>query len=78
MRNLTPPSCESEEILACAFSSSTFNSSYDGMVAAADATVSRAVVATDLGSSSLGWAIEVRVVWGVKVSSGDGERAVDV
>jgi hypothetical protein len=45
------------------------------MAAAADATVSRAVVETDLGSSStLDWAIEVLVWWGVKVSSGEGER----
>lgn len=45
------------------------------MAAAADAAVSRAVVAADLGSSSdLDCATEARVCWGVKVSSGDGER----
>ena len=46
------------------------------MAAAADAMVSRAVVATDLGSSSdLDCAAEFRDCWGVKVASGDGERA---
>jgi hypothetical protein len=46
------------------------------MAAAADATDSRAVAETALGSSStLDWASEVRVVCGVKVSSGEGERA---
>lgn len=45
------------------------------MDAAAVATDSRALEITDLGSSSdLDWVIVVRVVWGVKVSSGEGER----
>ena len=65
----------SDEILACAFSNSAFNSSYEGMAAAAAAADSRAVAATDFGSSStLDCEIEVLFCCGVNVSSGDGER----
>jgi len=49
------------------------------MDATADATDSRAVVAIGLGSSStLDCESEVRVVCGVKVFSGEGERAEEV